>query len=68
MHWLQIIENEFRVKEESTRTEYIMHVFNLNDTKQNTFRVYDQNGRKYVAVIFLRRRQKGCKSSTVFIQ
>lgn len=62
---MQIIDKspavgELRRKEETKRLQYIMRVFSLNDTSQDTYRLYNQNGTKYVGVVQLTRIEKGC--------
>lgn len=44
---------EFRVKEATTRLQYILRVFNLNESSQDTYRVYDRNGSRYIGDLLL---------------
>lgn len=43
-----------------------MRVFLLNDRSQDTYRLYDQNGTKFVGVVQLIKPQKGCSQVPLF--
>lgn len=49
--------SEFRAKEATTRLQYILRVFQLNESSQQMYRVFDTSGTKFVGVLY--RTQQG---------